>query len=168
VTEVPPPVGPARFRDALARYVSSVHVVTTAGAAGEGGVTATAVCAVSDAPATVLVCLHRDSRLHAMIEGNGVLAVNTLARHEQALADVFAGRLGLSMEERLRHGAWVRLGTGSPVLAGAVAALDCRVECSQVVGTHRVFFARVMDTHACSGAQTLVYGERRYGVYEPV
>ena len=54
-------VEPLVFRDAMSRLGAAVHVVTTAGAGGKSGFTATAVCSVSDTPATLLVCLNRRS-----------------------------------------------------------------------------------------------------------
>ena len=47
------------FRDAMCRLGAAVHVVTTDGPAGKSGFTATAVCSVSDAPATLLMCINR-------------------------------------------------------------------------------------------------------------
>ena len=41
-------VEPLVFREAMSRLGAAVHVVTTAGAAGKSGFTATAVCSVSD------------------------------------------------------------------------------------------------------------------------
>ncbi len=72
-----PPPGQA-FRDAMAQVASAVHVVTTRGAHGRFGLTATAVASVSDAPPTVLVCIERSSRTLAAIEASGVFCINTL------------------------------------------------------------------------------------------
>jgi len=126
--------------------------------------TATAVCSVSDMPATVLVCLHQDSRVHAMVLHNRVLAVNTLHPGQEAIADAFAGRRGLPMAERLRLGDWLRLRTGAPLLRDSVVALDCEVTSSHVVGTHRVFFCSVVDIHAGDSNASLLYGGRQYGL----
>ena len=55
-------VEPAAFREAMCRLGAAVHVVTTAGPGGKTGATATAVCSVSDAPPTLLMCLNRRSQ----------------------------------------------------------------------------------------------------------
>ena len=47
-------IEPAAFREAMSRLGAAVHVVTTDGPGGKGGFTATAVCAISDAPAMLL------------------------------------------------------------------------------------------------------------------
>jgi len=52
------------FREAMSRLGAAVHVITTAGPGGKAGATATAVCSVSDAPPTLLMCLNRRSQTH--------------------------------------------------------------------------------------------------------
>ena len=71
-------VDAAQFREAMAQLGAAVHVVTTNGPAGRGGVTATAVVSVSDQPATLLVCLNRRSQIAPILGENHVLCVNTL------------------------------------------------------------------------------------------
>ena len=88
-------VEPSAFREAMARLGAAVHVVTSAGPGGKTGFTATAVCSVSDQPATLLVCLNRRSKSAPLLSQNGVFCVNTLGASEEKLADVFAGRSGV-------------------------------------------------------------------------
>src|SRR6185312_3076587 len=71
-------VDQAQFREAMSQLGAAVHVVTTAGPAGRGGVTATAVCSVSDQPATLLVCVNRRAQIAPLVEANRILCVNTL------------------------------------------------------------------------------------------
>src|ERR1041384_3603875 len=89
--------GAAQFREAMSQLGAAVHVVTTAGPAGRAGFTATAVCSVSDQPATLLVCLNRRSQVTPILDTNRVLCVNTLRAGSDILADVFAGRTGVPM-----------------------------------------------------------------------
>src|SRR5205807_5305188 len=120
-------VEPPEFREAMSRLGAAVHVVTTDGPAGKAGFTATAVCAISDAPAMLLVCLNRRSRTSGTFHANHVFCINTLGAGEEAIADAFAGRTTQEVEERFNVGEWTTLATGSPVLTSAVVALDCRV-----------------------------------------
>ena len=155
-------VEPAAFREAMSRLGAAVHVVTTDGPAGKSGFTATAVCAISDEPATLLVCLNRRSQATRLLHGNGVFCVNTLPAGEEAIADVFAGRSGDVMAERFRLGAWGTLKTGSPVLASAVMALDCRIVEVKVVATHNLFIAGVEAIQHGPFGPALAYHERAY------
>ena len=88
-------VEPASFREAMSRLGAAVHVITTAGPGGKAGATATAVCSVSDAPPTLLMCLNRRSQTNPAVVENGVFCVNTLGDGGAEIADIFAGRTGV-------------------------------------------------------------------------
>jgi flavin reductase len=155
-------VDQAQFRDAMSRLGAAVHVVTTAGAAGTAGVTATAVVSVSDSPAMLLVCLNRRSQVAPILEVNRTLCVNTLRAGADTIADVFAGRTKCTMAERFNTGAWTELSTGSPALTDAVVAFDCRVIEVKSVATHNVVFAGVVAVRLGRPGGALVYHDRAY------
>ena len=151
----------ALFREAMSRLGAAVHVVTTAGPAGRTGFTATAVASVSDQPATLLVCLNRRSNSAPVVSRNGVFCVNTLGADEERIADLFAGRTG-SREERFAAGEWIELATGSPVLASAVVAFDCRMIETKAVASHNVIFGVVEAVRLGAAGPALVYHDRAY------
>lgn len=155
-------IAPEAFREAMSRLGAAVHVVTTEGPAGRMGFTATAVCSVSDQPATLLACLHRRSRSAPAVSTNGVFSVNTLRADEEAIADLFAGRGNVPMAERFNTGKWLTLETGAPVLASAVIAFDCRVIEIKTVASHNVIFGAVAAVHHGPPGQALVYHQRKY------
>ena len=154
------PVEPGAYRDAMARLASAVHVVTTDGPGGRAGFTATAVCSVSDAPPTLLVCLNRLSSAYPAFSRNGSLCVSTLSAQHQAVAAAFGRRS--SMAERFSGAAWRDLATGAPALLGALAAFDCRIVSRNAVGTHDVLFCEVVALAEPGAADALVYANRRY------
>ena len=155
-------VGAALFRDAMCRLGAAVHVVTTAGPGGKTGFTATAVCSVSDAPPTLLVCLNRRSKGAPILRENKVFCVNTLGADCETVADVFAGRTGAVMAERFAAGEWTTLKTGAPMLASAVVAFDCRVIEIKAVASHNVIFGAVEDIRIGPAGPALVYHDRAY------
>jgi flavin reductase len=155
-------VDPAQFREAMSRLGAAVHVVTTAGAGGRAGFTATAVVSVSDQPATLLVCINRRSQVSPVLHENRVLCVNTLAADGERIADVFAGRTRVSMAERFNTGTWGELATGAPVLDNAVIAFDCRIIEVKAVATHNVIIAGVVAVRLGRVGPALVYHERAY------
>lgn len=73
-----------RFRDAMASLSAAVNVITTDGDAGRCGITATAVCSVTDTPPSVMVCLNANSAMNPVFQGNGKLCINVL-NHEQEI-----------------------------------------------------------------------------------
>lgn len=102
------------FRNAMSLLTSAVSVVTTAGMSGRFGFTASAVCSVTDTPPTLLVCMNQSASSHAHFLDNKILTVNVLGAHHEHISKAFSSKL--TPEERFKHGAWIELETGSPVL----------------------------------------------------
>lgn len=150
------------FREAMSRLGAAVHVVTTDGAAGKTGFTATAVVSVSDSPATLLVCLNRGATSMPIMRANGVFCVNTLRAGDELVADTFAGRTKVARDQRFDAGQWSTLATGSPALMSAVVALDCRVIEVKAVASHDVYFGVVEAIHLGPPGAALVYHDRAY------
>ena len=151
------------FRDAMARLGAAVNVVTTLGANGPFGLTASAVCSVTDDPPTLLLCINRDTDMNEVLKGSGVLCVNTLSAEQEPLSALFAGLSGIDAQaERFARARWTTLATGAPVLEGAVVSFDCRVTQSTEVGTHTVFFCAVEAVRSSAAHEGLIYFGRAY------
>ena len=151
------------FREAMSRLGAAVHVITTDGPSGKTGFTATAVCSVSDAPPTLLVCLNRAATSMPILRGNGVFCVNTLRAGDEIVADTFAGRTKVAREARFDTGhQWATLATGSPALMSAVIACDCRVIEVKAVASHDIYFGMVEAIHQGEPGPALVYHDRLY------
>ena len=152
----------AAFREAMSHFAAAVNLVTTDGPAGRRGVTVTSVCAVSDQPATILVCLNRASAANQLFEANGVFAVNVLADRNEAVARVFAGEGKLDATERFASARWVRLQTGAPILADALIGFDCRLVEARTVATHQVMIGEVVGLAEPQAGGSLLYRSRGY------
>lgn len=148
------------FRNAMSLLTGAVNVITTAGVSGRHGFTASAVCGVSDTPATLLVCMNKASRSHVHFIENKILTVNVLGAHHQHLSHVFSSKM--SSEERFEHGSWTALKTGTPVLEDALVSFDCQIEQIQEVGTHTIFICRIVAIQQSQHDQGLVYFNRGY------
>ncbi|MBL0375527.1 flavin reductase [Rhizobium sp. KVB221] len=151
------------FREGMSRLGAAVNLITTDGPEGRHGMTASAVCSITDDPPTLLVCINRTNRSHDLFNGNGNLCVNVLAGRHHAMANVFAGRGG---SERFSTGDnWTTLSTGAPVLRDAVASFDCRIVERVSVGSHSVFYARVDAIHLDTAPpETLIWFNRAYHI----
>ncbi len=155
-------MAPAAFRDAMSRFGASVHVVTTAGGHGRGGVTISAACSVTDTPPTVLICLNRSSPVNTLIRSNGIFCINTLPSHGEKLSKAFAGQNELPMDHRFELADWTVLETGAPSLVGARVSIDCHVSEMTEVGTHTVIFGQVTGLALGDHAPALIYLDRNY------
>ena len=150
------------FRSALSKLATAVSIVTTGGSAGTAGVTCSAVCALSDEPAMILVCVHGKSATNAVIKANRNLCVNCLKSGQSDLSQAFAGVGAVSMRDRFALGSWDSLVTGAPRCRDALVALDCEVAEVRDIGTHSVFVAKVLATSEADRGEPLLYQRRTY------
>ena len=148
------------FVEAMSRAANGVNVVTTDGLAGRDGVTVSSACSVTAEPPSLLACIHHESSAAEAIEHNGVFCLNVLGDAQREVSEAFAGRIE-GLADPFNTARWSRLATGSPVLAGAAASFDCKVDHMLTEGTHRIFIARVVAA-VQGGVSPLVYGRRRY------
>lgn len=150
------------FRNAMAHMSAAVNIITTDGEAGRCGITATAVCSVTDTPPTVMVCVNRNSAMNAVFKANGKLCVNVLTGDQEEAAKHFAGMTGVAMEERFALDPWNTGSQGVPVLDGALANLQGRIVESQEIGTHSVLLVELDDIQVRDEGDSLVYFSRAF------
>lgn len=94
---------------------------------------------------------------------NGIFCVNLRKDSHSAVADVFAGRGERDVfESKFDCTLWASLVTGAPAMGDALAVFDARLQTSQLVGSHRVFFGIVVGTRT-SESVPLLYAGRAYG-----
>ncbi len=157
------PIDAGRFREAMSRVTGAVHIVTTDGPAGLGGITATAVTSITLEPPMMLFCINKTSRSAARMKKNGVFCINTLTSVDEPLSDIFAGRTHQHLDERFASGTWTKLATGAPVLTSALVAFDCRFTEAKEIATHLIMIGIVEAVEIGSGGEALLYARRKYG-----
>lgn len=157
-----------QFLAAMGLATSAVTVVTTDGPAGQYGQTVSAVCSVSADPPHLLVCVNRSSPLASAITANECFAVNLLAANQVRVSDTFAGRtLPGAVPYDFSCANWRTQVTGSPVLRGAIATIDCRLSQAVEIATHLVLIGAVAAS--CSWpSESLTYRSRSYGRHYPL
>jgi flavin reductase (DIM6/NTAB) family NADH-FMN oxidoreductase RutF len=166
---LPPHVDTAQFRQAMSMLAGAVTVIAT-GSPSEGpqswrGMTATAVCSVSDEPPSLLVCLNRTAGTYRQLVTNGLFSVNVLSSQLVSIAQTFAGRDGLSGADRFTDQRWVTGRLGVPVIPDALASLECRSSRYIEYATHALVIGRVEAAYWApdnDAAAPLVYHARRF------
>lgn len=151
-----------QFRQAMAHLSAAVNVITTAGPHGRCGVTASAVCSVTDTPPTLLVCLNRSSAMHATFQSNRQVCVNVLPGEHELLARHFAGMTQVPMEERFGWPIWDEGVHGVPVLRDALASLQGEIVDLKEVGSHSVMFVKTTRISVRSDGDGLIYFDRNF------
>jgi flavin reductase len=146
-----PAVSASQFKEAMSRVTGAVHIVTTDGPAGKAGFTATAVCSVTADPPTLLVCVNEGSSVGQAFVANQALVINTIGSEFNDLAMLMGGKTPL--EERFAAANWTDSSLGAPMLDGALVCFDGVTVDSQVLGTHRVLYVRVLDVKLGPDAQ---------------
>jgi flavin reductase (DIM6/NTAB) family NADH-FMN oxidoreductase RutF len=152
-----PIVDADEFRASMRHLAGAVTVIATGIAGHRFGLTATAVCSLSDDPPTLLACVNRSASAHDLISKNRAFSINLLASDQEKVAGHFAGRAGLKGEARFEGANWQTLATGAPILAGALASFDCEVNQEHVFASHTIFIGRVVATQARDAADPLIY-----------
>jgi flavin reductase (DIM6/NTAB) family NADH-FMN oxidoreductase RutF len=145
------------YRNLMRHQAGGVAIISCGKPGGRTGLTATAVCSISDAPPTLLICVNRNASGHKIITAERCFVVNFLAIDQMDLAKVFSGKAGLDGESRFSAEHWTTLATGAPVLRDAVANLDCEVVDEHGFETHSLFIGRVRAGTARDEADPLVY-----------
>ncbi|MCE6963871.1 4-hydroxyphenylacetate 3-monooxygenase reductase subunit [Enterobacter sp. MW07] len=151
-----------RFRDAMASLSAAVNIVTTEGEAGRCGITATAVCSVTDTPPSVMVCLNVNSAMNPVFQGNGKLCINVLNHEQELMARHFAGMTGMAMEERFSLSCWQKGLLGQPLLKRALASLEGEISQVQTIGTHLVYLVAIKNIVLAEEGHGLIYFKRRF------
>lgn len=157
-------VSDADFKAVLGRFATGVTVVTTCEGQTPLGLTVNAFASVSLDPLLVMISIDRHSYLHAAIPRAGYFAANILTTELQDLSRRFAGQIG-DPAHRFNDLNWRREVTGAPVLADALAWVDCRVEAIYPGGDHSIIVGHVVGLGAGAG-DPLLYFRGRYGALE--
>jgi 4-nitrophenol 2-monooxygenase / 4-nitrocatechol 4-monooxygenase, reductase component len=150
------------FRDVIGHFASGVTVVTVSVDDRPYGTTASAVTSLALEPPMLLVCMSRESATGRAMATAGAFAVNILGEDHGELATRFARKGGDKFDGvELAEGEH-----GQPLLADAIAQLECRVTEQVAAGTHTVFIAEVQSATARPGAPPLAYFRGRFGRLE--
>lgn len=154
------------FRSALGAFATGVTVVTTQGTEHAYGMTANAFSSVSLDPPLVLVCVISGTEGARTIEANGVFAINILGADQEPLSRYFSSRDRPRGAEAFGAIAHRRAATGSPILDGAAAYLDCRLAASHTAGDHEIFIGEVLAIGQQPAVDPLLFHGGRYRFLE--
>ncbi len=150
------------FRSTVGSFATGVTVVTTRGDEHAYGMTANAFSSVSLDPPLVLVCVISPSEGAEHIQRNECFAVNILHAEQEPISRYFSSRdrpRGRDAFREISH----RLGaSGSPILDGAVAYLDCRLHATHEAGDHLIFIGEVLELGFDPEGEPLLFHSGRY------
>ena len=144
-----------KFRRVMGHFSTGVTVVASVTTTGEPvGLTVNAFTSVSLVPPLVLVCVHREAEPHGHLLEAGHFGVSILNAEQADLAWTF------SREDSARrfHGLPdIRGRLGSPLVPGALAWLECRIQEVYPGGDHSIVLGEVVDCEAKEGEPLLFF-----------
>jgi len=149
------------FRDVLRHFAAGVTIVTIRSGEVTHGLTVSAFASVSPDPPLVAIMIDHAHGAYALLEQPGaVFAVSILGEEQAGLSEQFAWKPD---DERFRLGRWTTAVTGAPILADALAWLDCTPYSSIAAGSHTLYVGLVEAVGTPrAGAAPLVYWNRGY------
>ena len=152
-----------QFRTVLGHLASGVAIVTALQPGAPIGMTVQALCSLSLDPPLILVCAARTSKTWPRMRERRALCVNLLAEGQDDLAVQFA-RSGTDKYAGVK---WTPApASGNPVLAGALAWIDCALEEEHPSGDHTIAVCRVLDLAAHPGSPLLYFQSRYHRILE--
>jgi flavin reductase (DIM6/NTAB) family NADH-FMN oxidoreductase RutF len=131
------------FRSALGAFATGVTVITSQAGEESYGMTANAFTSLSLDPPLVLVCVKGGTEGARTIAANGVFAVNVLGAEQEPISRYFSSKERPRGREAFREISHRSGRTGSPILDGAAAYLDCRLTAQHAAGDHVIFIGEV-------------------------
>lgn len=147
------------FRSCFGSFATGVLVVTCQ-AEGEPGIAITinSLSSVSLDPALALFCLDENSATLAAFLRAGHFALNILSEGQDGISTRYAQKHDPLPEHF--DPAWT---TGAPILKGALAVADCRLNDVFGGGDHRILLGEVVEAGWQPEASPLLYFRGGYG-----
>lgn len=166
-------VNQSSLRDTLRFWSSGVSVVATltdnARDFKYAGMTVNSFTSLSLDPAQILICIDKNSTTTDYLLKAGVFSISILSADQADLSDRFAGRVTLpSHGDRFVGVAFETAVTGAPILHGALAWLDCRIQTVHDGSSHWIVIGSVVASgHTPTATEPLIYFNRAYSMLAP-
>jgi len=148
----------SEFRKAMGAFATGVTIITLDLDGEVHGMTANAFTSVSLDPMLVLVCVDHSTRTHAHLHAKKRFGINVLCEDQQAISEYYARPERTHEHAEAEAGArFDRTSQGTPILHGALAYLECRLQSAQQAGDHAIFIAEVEDVVVGEGDPLLFF-----------
>ncbi len=143
-----------RFKEAMSRFATGITVVAGMEDGHPVGFTCQSFVSLSIDPPFVAVAPARTSTSWPRIARAGTFCVNVLGDHQEELCRGFAVSGGDKFGGVDWHPAPM---TGSPVIDGSLAWVDCEVELVHDAGDHELIIGKVLDLGIGEGSPLLFF-----------
>ncbi|WP_051026901.1 flavin reductase [Nocardia higoensis] len=156
-------VDPTLFRETLGHCPTSVAVVTAMVDGSPVGMIVGTFTSVSLDPPLVAFMPQRDSYTFARLRTSPVFTVNVLAHDQETVCRALMRR----GEDKFAGVSWGPSSNGSPLLAGVLASIDCRIHSIDEKGDHFIVFGEVQSLGVHRSVAPLVFFQGGFGGFTP-
>ncbi|WP_433253886.1 flavin reductase family protein [Streptosporangium sp. CA-135522] len=149
------------FRSVLGHFATGVVAITAVDPdSGEPcGLAANSFTSVSLDPPLVAFCVAHTSTSWPRLRAAKTQTVSVLAEHQEQVCAALAGRGG----DKFAGLEWTESPGGNPVIADALAWIDCSVEAEHPAGDHVIVVARVHQLGLQGDGGPLLFFRGGYG-----
>ncbi len=153
----------------MGTFATGVTIITVDLDGEVHGMTANAFASVSLDPLLVLVCVDRTARTHTHLQTKKRFGINVLCHDQRGISEYYARpERSDSNAEREAGARFDRTVHGTPVLHGALAYLECRLQSAWEAGDHTVFIAEVEDVLVREGDPLIFFRGKYWRIGEAI
>jgi flavin reductase (DIM6/NTAB) family NADH-FMN oxidoreductase RutF len=150
------------FRRAMRHLAGGVSILTVGQAGDITGMTVTSVTSLSVDPPSLIVGINRSASSWPLLKGSGFFGISILNADQIEIAERFTGKGGLTGAERLAGAEWITRVSGVPLLADALAVIDCEVEHIVERHSHAIVIGRPLEIQLSQWTTALAYWQGQY------
>ena len=152
---------PEALRSAMRAWSAGVTVVTSVYEGETHGMTVNSFTSISLTPPLLIISLQQHTRTHEMVMKSRMFGLTILSSEQTNISDLFAGRMP-EVKDRIAAVKTETLVTGSPLIVGGLAWLDCRVLQTYDAGQTSLFIAEAVAARGTGSGEPLLYHNREY------
>jgi flavin reductase (DIM6/NTAB) family NADH-FMN oxidoreductase RutF/DNA-binding IclR family transcriptional regulator len=157
-------IEPERFRHVLGHFPTGVVIATAVdGDGAPAGMAVGSFTSVSLDPPLIAFLPDKSSSSFPRIRSSGSFCINVLAGDQEVVCRAFATRGG----DKYGSAKWHASESGSPILEGVVAWIDCDIDQVLEAGDHYIVLGRVRDLDVAAGESPLLFYRGGYGQFSP-
>jgi flavin reductase (DIM6/NTAB) family NADH-FMN oxidoreductase RutF/DNA-binding IclR family transcriptional regulator len=155
-------ISASRFREVLGQYPTGVAVITACGADGAPvGMVVGSFSSTSLNPPLISFMPDKKSSSWQKLQQLDNFCVNVLGAHQLDVCRDLASK----RPDKFAEINWKRSNLGNPVIAGAIAQIECVKETEYEAGDHLIVLGRVLDLDLGAAATPLLFYRGGYGTF---
>jgi len=156
-----PTIDPADFRNVLGHFPTGVTAVTAVHDDRPVGMAIGSFTSVSLEPPLVAFLPGKTSTSWQAIKESGSFCVNVMAQDQMEVCGVMASKA----DDKFTDVGWRPGPTGSPIIEGSIAYIDCTIEAIHDGGDHDIVVGRVVELTVMESKDPLVFFQGGYGTF---